>query len=77
MKIYVINLDKDGLKFAMEQAKKNSFAFERIAGVYAKEMTTPELKRDVNYLRYTLGAGKKAGLGEIGCALSYIKYTEK
>ncbi len=79
MKIFVINLDRDEerLKFAQEQAEKNGFSFERVAGVFAKEMSASELKKDVNYLRFTLRMGKRPGLGEIGCALSHIKIYRK
>lgn len=79
MKIYVINLDRDEerLKFALEQAEKNGVSFERISGVYAKDIPESKLKKDVNYLRFTLRMGKRPGLGEIGCALSHIKIYRK
>lgn len=79
MKIYIINLDKDKkrLQFSQEQALKIGFTFERIAGIYAGDMSSSEIKNSVNSFRYRLRLGKQPRLGEIGCALSHIKIYKK
>ncbi len=79
MKIFLINLDrdKDRLAHAIKQSHKYGYSFERIPGIYAKEMPPEELKRSVNNFRFWCVVGRKALAGEVGCALSHYKIYKK
>lgn len=73
MKIFVINLDKD--KARMEsidfQLRQLGISYERVPGVYAKNMTKEERCKVVNRFRWWCAVGRDVVPAEIGCALSH------
>ena len=73
MKVYVINLDKDISRMAYvdAQLRRLCIAYERIPGVYAKNMTEVERCKAVNRFRWWCAVGRKVVPAEIGCALSH------
>ncbi len=79
MRIFVINLDKDRerLRFAQEQANEKGFCFERVRGIYGRDLTEADLKECVDFFRYKLSLGRRPGLGEIGCNLSHLSVYRK
>lgn len=79
MKIFVINLDKD--KARMEsidsQLRQLGVYYERVSGVYAKNMSEDEKNKAVNYFRWWCAVGRKIVPAEIGCALSHYGIYQK
>ena len=73
MKIFVINLDKDISRMAYvdEQLRKLAISYERVSGVYAKNMTEDERCKAVNRFRWWCAVGREVVPAEIGCALSH------
>lgn len=79
MKIFLINLDRDKerLDHAIRQSQKHGYSFERISGVYARGMSSEEIKKNVNNFRFWCVVGRKPLVGEVGCALSHYKIYKK
>lgn len=75
IKVFVINLDKDKDRMASidAQLRRLGVDYERIAGVYAKELPKVELQKTVNRFRWWCAVGRPVVLAEIGCALSHKK----
>ena len=73
MKVFVINLDKDISRMAYvdAQLRRLGIAYERVPGVYAKNMTEVERCKAVNRFRWWCAVGREVVLAEIGCALSH------
>lgn len=73
MKVFVINLDKDKERMASvdAQLRKLGIDYERVPGVYAKEMPEGERNRAVNRFRWWCAIGRPIVSAEIGCALSH------
>lgn len=73
MKVFVINLDKDKDRMASvdAQLRKLGVDYERVSGVYAKEMSEVEQNRAVNRFRWWCAIGRPIISAEIGCALSH------
>lgn len=74
MKTYLINLDKntDRLAFMDAQLKRLRIEYERISGIYGKELTPEQRKKWVSSFRSFAAIGRKMSDGEIGCALSHL-----
>lgn len=73
MKVFLINLDKDvdRLKAADVQLRHLGVEYERVSGVYVKEMPEVDRKRAVNRFRWWCAIGRPIVSAEIGCALSH------
>ena len=73
MKVFVINLDKDKDRMASvdAQLRKLGVDYERVSGVYAKEMSEEERNWAVNRFRWWCAIGRPIVPAEIGCALSH------
>lgn len=73
MNVFVINLDKDKerMAFVDAQLRELGVGYERVPGVYAKEMPKAELKRVVNRFRWWCAIGRPIVPAEIGVALSH------
>ena len=73
MKVYLINLDKDveRLTAADAQLRRLGVDYERVAAVYAKDLTPEEKRRAVKRFRWRCATGLEVRDGEIGCALSH------
>ncbi len=78
MKIFVINLDKDKERMASidSQLSQLKIDYERISGVYAKELPQIELNKFYNRFRWWCAVGRPIVPAEIGCALSHRKIYE-
>ena len=73
MKVFVINLDKDKDRMASvdSQLRRFGVGYERVSGVYAKELPKEERKMAVNRFRWWCAIGRPIVPAEIGCALSH------
>lgn len=73
MKVFVINLDKDKDRMASvdAQLKRLGVDYERVSGVYAKEMPDEKRHSAVNHFRWWCAIGRPIVPAEIGCALSH------
>lgn len=73
MKVFVINLDKDKGRMASvdAQLRRLGIEYERVSGVYAKEMPVSELREMFNRFRWWCAIGRPVVPAEIGCALSH------
>ena len=73
MRVFVINLDKDKDRMAYvdTQLRRLGVGYERVSGVYAKEMPEAERARSVNRFRWWCAIGRPIVPAEIGCALSH------
>ena len=73
MKVFVINLDKDKDRMASidAQLKGLGVQYERISGVYAKNLPGQERKCFVNNFRWWCAVGRPISPAEIGCAMSH------
>lgn len=73
MKVLVINLDKEKDRMASidAQLKRLGVLYERVSGVYAKEMLESERNNAVNRFRWWCAVGRPVVPAEIGCALSH------
>lgn len=71
--MFVINLDKDKDRMASVdvQLRRLGIEYERVSGVYAKEMSEEERGKSVNYFRWWCAIGRPVVYAEIGCALSH------
>ena len=84
MKVFVINLDKDKDRMVSvdAQLRRLGIEYERVSGVYAKEMPVSELQEMFNRFRWWCAIGRPIVPAEIGCALSHyniyrsMKYGE-
>lgn len=78
MKVFVINLDKDKERMAFidAQLRRLGIDYERVPGVYAKDLPRVELQKTVNRFRWWCAVGRPVVLAEIGCALSHKKIYE-
>jgi len=78
-KVFLINLDKstDRLELCQNELKKYNIDFERIPGVYGKDLTTEEVETIYDESRNDKHYKKPLSLGEIGCYLSHIKCWQK
>jgi len=78
-KVFLINLDKSTDRRELCEAELNKYGveFERVAGVYGKDLAPAEIEnvysQTLNATRYK----KTMGVGEVGCYLSHIKCWEK
>lgn len=72
-KIFLINLDtsKERLKVCRSEFEKYNIEFERVSGVYGKDLTSGQINdiydQELNEKRYK----NSLSLGEIGCYLSH------
>ncbi len=78
MKVFVINLDKDKDRMASinAQLRELGIPYERVSGVYAKEMPEEEINKTVNRFRWWCAIGRPVVPAEVGCALSHKKIYE-
>lgn len=79
MKAYFINLPRDVERRAkMEgELKKLSIPVEFIEGVDGRRLTSEELKKVYAKWRTRFRHGKDLSRGEIGCALSHLKFYDE
>lgn len=78
-KVFLINLDKSTERRALCEAELNKYGieFERVAGVYGKDLSADEVARIYDAKRNAKSYKKVLGLGELGCYLSHIKCWQK
>ncbi len=72
--IYVINLDRDNQRLVDLQSQFDNvgLSFERVSGVYGKDLTDKQLEQNVSKLYRKFGP-KSA----IGCAMSHMKVWQR
>ncbi|MBO6556988.1 MAG: glycosyltransferase family 25 protein [Pseudomonadales bacterium] len=75
MKIFVINLERDHLRYANinEQLKSLSLDFELITAIDGKALTPGQLAEDYDENAALLRIARKMTPSEIGCALSHLR----
>lgn len=73
MKVLLINLDRDKERMASidGQLKKLGIDYERVSGVYGKELPRNDFARSFNSFRWWCAMGRPVAPAEIGCALSH------
>jgi len=73
MKVYVINLDKDREKLAFVggQLSRLGVSYERVPGVYGKDIPKDEFDCYYNHFRWWCANGRPIVPAEVGCALSH------
>lgn len=73
MRVFVINLDKDKDRMLSvdAQLRRLGVGYERVSGVYAKELPEAERETAVNRFRWWCAIGRPIVPAEIGCALSH------
>lgn len=73
MRVFVINLDKDGekLSFMDGQLRKLGIPYTRIPGVYGKGLDDETRQRTVDVFRWWCAIGRPIVPAEIGVALSH------
>lgn len=73
MKVFLINLDRDKERLASigGQLKKIGIEYERVSGVYGKELPRNDFARSYNSFRWWCAMGRPVAPAEIGCALSH------
>lgn len=78
MKCLVINLDKntERLERIDKRLKELGVEYERVKGVYGRELSSVEKKIAVNRFRWWCSMGTPIGDGQIGCCLSHLKCAE-
>jgi glycosyl transferase family 25 len=78
-KVFLINLDKssDRLDLCQSELQKYNIDFERVPGVYGKDLTTEEIEKVYDKNKNDKHYKKPLSLGEIGCYLSHIKCWQK
>lgn len=78
-KVLLINLDKSKERRAFCEAELNKYGieFERISGVYGKDLSEQEVAAVYSEHDNQRAYKKTLGLGEIGCYLSHIKCWQK
>lgn len=79
MKVYLVNLDRDIVKLEKvdRRLRELGVVYERISAVNGKDLSSEEVRKSVNAFRWWCSMGRKAGLGEIGCAFSHFVIYEK
>ena len=79
MKVFLINLKKnpERLKKSTSQLESLGVEFERIEGVYGKDLSQHDKDLSVNRFRWWCAQGRKIRDGEIGCALSHYGIYQK
>lgn len=79
MRVFLINLDKDVVKFASmdSQLTQMGVAYERIPGVLGKNLSPLEIRRSFNSFRWWCAIGRAVSAAEIGCALSHYKIYQR
>ena len=78
MKCLVINLDKskERLQRIDSRMKALGVAYERIKGIYGRELPLAEKESLVNRFRWWCAMGTPMSDGQLGCCLSHLKCAE-
>lgn len=79
MKVFVLNLDRDTERMAALDKRLNELGvpYERVSGIYGKDLSDKERRDAVNRFRYLCARGYLPRVGEIGCQLSHQKAYHK